>query len=65
MLLEDLQHIFKPQIDQSWAKLRFLLIENNLQLVHLHAVDDLAGLMPQLDQFQYQESAPLAPRFVK
>ena len=23
MLLEDLQHIFKPQIDQSWEKLRF------------------------------------------
>jgi hypothetical protein len=65
MLLEDLQHIFKPQIDQSWAKLRFLLIENNLQLVHLHAVDDLAGLVPQLDQFQYREADPLAPRFYK
>ena len=65
MLLEDLQHIFKPQIDQSWEKLRFLLIENNLQLVQLHAVDELAGLVPQLDQFQYRGADPLAPRFYK
>jgi len=65
MQLEDLQHIFKHQIDKGTSKLRFMLVENNLQHVHLHNTDDLAGLLPLLDNFQYVESDVLTPRFYK
>ena len=65
MLLEDLQHIFKPQIDEGVFNLRFMLIENNLQLVHLHPLNDLCSLVSLLDNFQYVESDILTPRFYK
>jgi hypothetical protein len=65
MQLEDLQHIFQPQIDRGWSTVRFMLIENNLQHIHLHGADDLDSLVPQLDNFQHVESDVLTPRFVK
>ena len=65
MIKENLEHIFQPQIDQGWSTLRFMLIENNLQHIHLRPVDDLAGLAPLLDNFRYVKSDTLTPRFVK
>ena len=65
MIKENLEHIFQPQIDQGWSTLRFMLIENNLQHVHLCPVDELVGLVPLLDNFRYVKSDTLNARFVK
>ena len=65
MTLEDLQYIFQPQIDEGTDKLYFMLIEDNLQLIHRHLTDELSGLLLLLDNFQYQGTDGRIPRFVK
>ena len=61
----DLEYIFKPQIDEGTDKLYFMLIEDNLQLIHHHTADELAGLLLLLDNFQYKGTDGRIPRFVK
>lgn len=65
MQLEDLQHIFKPQIDEGTDKLYFMLIEDNLQLINRHPANDLTGLLPLLDNFEYRFTDARTPRFYK
>ena len=65
MILEDLQHIFKPQIDEGTDKLYFMLIEDNRQLIHRHPAGELAELLLLLDNFQYNGTDARIPRFVK
>ena len=65
MMLEDLEHIFHPQIDEGTDKLYFMLIENNLQLIHRHYASDMSSLVPMLDNFQYAGTKGRMPRFVK
>jgi hypothetical protein len=65
MTLEDLQYIFKDQIEEGTEKLYFMLVENNLQLINRHPADDLAGLLPMLDNFQYASTEGRCPRFYK
>lgn len=65
MQLEDLEYIFKNQIEEGTEKLYFMLVENNLQLIDRHPADDLAGLLPMLANFQYHDTVGRFPRFSK
>ena len=65
MTLEDLQHIFDHQIEEGTEKLYFMLIDGDrLPLIQRHPADDLAGLLPMLDSFQYT-GHNVMPRFRK
>ena len=66
MTLEDLQHIFDRQIEDGTDKLYFMLADGDrLPVVQRHPADDLAGLLPMLDSFQYAGSGAGMPRFTK
>jgi hypothetical protein len=68
MIREDLEHIFKPQLDQiksSNIKLFFMLQDGDDILIERHPADDLDGLLPMLDNFHYNGSDGNIPRFVK
>ena len=65
MTIDDLEHIFKPQIAEGTEKLYFMLIEGNLQLIHRHLANELSGLLPMLDSFQYTGTEGRMPRFRK
>ena len=65
MTLEDLQYIFEYQIEEGSEKLYFMLVDSErLPLIQRHPVDDLAGLLPMLDSFQYT-GHNVMPRFKK
>jgi len=66
MTLEDLHHIFDYQIAEGTDKLYFMLADEQtgLTMIQRHPSDDLAGLVPMLDSFQYTGHT-LMPRFVK
>lgn len=70
MNIEDLQHIFKDQIDsmQYFDKpipLWFMLVDGDSKLMHRHSHEDLESLLPMLDSFQYAGSDNVIPRFTK
>lgn len=68
MNVEDLQHIFKPQLEQikgSNVKLFYMLTDGDRTLIDRHAADDLENLLTTLDNFQYTGSEGGIPRFVK
>ena len=65
MTLEDLQHIFEYQIEEGTEKLYFMLVDGDrLPVVERHPAEDLAGLLPMLDSFQYT-GHNVMPRFRK
>ena len=65
MTIEDLEHIFQKQIAEGTEKLYFMLTDGaRLPLIQRHPADDLAGLLPMLDSFQYTGHT-LMPRFTK
>jgi hypothetical protein len=65
MTLEDLEYIFKPQIDEGTTKLYFILKDGDaMTVIERHPAEDLAGLLPMLSHFQYHGSEVM-PRFVK
>lgn len=68
MNIEDLQHIFKPQLDQikdSNVKLFYMLVDGDHTLIDRYPADDLENLLTMLDCFQYNGSEGGIPRFVK
>ena len=66
MTLDDLEHIFDHQIEAGTEKLYFMLADGDrLPVVQRHPADDLAGLLPMLDCFQYAGSGAGMPRFRK
>ena len=66
MTLEDLEHIFDRQIEDGTEKLYFMLADGDaMPVVQRHPADDLAGLLPMLDSFQYAGSGAGMPRFRK
>lgn len=65
MILEDLEYIFKLQIDEGTTELYFMLIENNLQLIHRYPADDLEKLLLLLDTFMYIGTEGRIPKFTK
>jgi hypothetical protein len=66
MTLEDLQHIFDRQIEEGTEKLYFMLVDGDrLPVVERHPSNDLAGLLPMLDSFEYAGAPAGMPRFKK
>jgi len=65
MTLEDLEHIFQNQIAEGTERLYFMLTDGELlPLIQRHPADDLVGLLPMLDSFQYT-GHNVMPRFTK
>lgn len=65
MRLEDLQYIFEYQIEEGTEKLYFMLIDgDSFPVIERHPAEDLEGLLPMLDNFQY-DGRPGLPRFRK
>lgn len=65
MILEDIEHIFKSQIDEGTTKLYFMLIDGNHKMVERHPSTDMATLLPMLDSFEYIGTVERMPRFAK
>jgi hypothetical protein len=65
MILEDLEYIFKPQIQEGTEKLYFMLIDGEDEFIQRHAANDLATLLPMLDAFQYSGTQDRIPRFIQ
>jgi len=66
--IEDLNYIFKDQIDNitdEGAKLFFMVVDNGHAVIQRHAADDLGGLLPMLDCFVYDGADGGIPRFTK
>jgi hypothetical protein len=64
MIVEDLEHIFRPQIELGETKLCFMLIDDGHKTVERHAANELEGLLPMLDSFTYAGNNVM-PRFTK
>ena len=65
MIIDDLEYIFKPQINEGTTKLYFMLIDDEHKVIERHPADDLEGLLPMLDSFQYAGNEGNVPRFVR
>jgi hypothetical protein len=65
MILEDLEHIFRPQIDEGTTELYFMLVDNDYKVIERHPASDLESLIPMLDNFQYNGTEARIPRFYK
>ena len=75
MILEDLQHIFKTQVEEGTVNLYYMLEDRSQATdgdpakrtvtVMRHPVDAIADLLPMLDSFQYNGTHSRMPRFVK
>ena len=65
MTIEDLQYIFEYQIEEGTENLYFMLKDGDaMPIIEHHPANDLPGLLPMLDSFQYAGNETM-PRFVK
>lgn len=65
MILEDLEHIFKNQINEGTTSLYYMLIDGDHKLIQRHPADNIDALLPMLDSFQYSGTEARMPRFTK
>lgn len=65
MTLEDLEHIFKPQIDEGTTKLYFMLIDSDHKVIMRQESREIQTLLSLLDNFEYCGSQGGMPRFKK
>ena len=65
MILEDLEYIFKPQVNEGTTKLYFMLVDGEHKVMERHNASDIESLVPMLDSFQYAGIENRIPRFVK
>jgi hypothetical protein len=65
MILEDLEYIFKPQVNEGTDSLYFMLIDGDHKLIQRHPADNIDALLPMLDSFQYSGTVERLPRFTK
>jgi len=65
MILDDLKHIFQPQIAEGTTQLYFMLIDGEHKVIERHAADDIESLVPMLGSFQYNGTEARIPRFIK
>jgi hypothetical protein len=70
MIKEDLEHIFQSQIEagrnaNTDMLLWFMLIEGEHKVIERHPMNDLEGLLPMLDCFQYAGNVGDCPWFMK
>jgi len=66
MILEDLEYIFKPQVDEGTNNLYLLVFDtpDHAKIVR-HPADQLESLLLFLDSFQYAGNYRQMPRFKK
>jgi hypothetical protein len=66
MILEDLKHIFKPQIDEGTTDLYYMVFDSpsHAQILR-HPANDLSGMLPFVDCLQYAGTEARMPRFTK
>jgi hypothetical protein len=65
MILEDLEYIFKPQINEGTTSLYYMLVVGEYKLIQRHLASDMASLVPVLDNFQYAGTVERMPRFMQ
>lgn len=65
MILEDLEYIFKPQVNEGTDSLYFMLVDGDHKLIQRHPADNIDTLLPMLDSFQYSGTVERLPRFTK
>ena len=65
MILEDLEYIFKPQVDEGTTKLYFMLDDGGHKVILRQESNELVTLLSLLDSFQYAGTEGRMPRFVK
>lgn len=68
MTSEDLQYIFKTQLDQaqtSDTKLFYMLVDRGYKMIDRHPASDLDGLVDMLSAFEYAGNEGGMPRFAK
>jgi hypothetical protein len=65
MILEDVEYIFKPQVNEGTTKLYFMLVDGEHKVMERHNASDIESLVPMLDSFQYAGIENRIPRFVK
>lgn len=65
MILEDLEHIFKNQVNEGTISLYYMLIDGDYKLIQRHPADNIDALLPMLDSFQYSGTVERLPRFTK
>jgi hypothetical protein len=65
MILEDLEHIFKNQVNEGTNSLYYMLIDGDHKLIQRHPADNIDALLPMLDSFQYSGTVERLPRFSK
>ena len=66
MILEDLEYIFKPQVDEGTNNLYLLVFDTpeHAEIVR-HPADQLESLLLFLDSLQYAGNYRQMPRFKK
>jgi hypothetical protein len=64
MTKEDLDYIFKKQIDEGTTKLYFMLVDGERKVVERQSVEQIEDMLPMLDCFQYAGN-DVMPVFVK
>lgn len=67
MTIEDLEHIFRKQIELDNTKLNFMLCDQNrTQVLRLRcSLDELTDMLPMFDSFVYDGERAGIPRFCK
>jgi hypothetical protein len=66
MNIEDLQYIFKSQIEEGTDKLYFMLVDGaDTPTIQRHPLAEIETLLPLLDSFHYTDSTGKIPRFSK
>lgn len=65
MDIEDINHIFKPQLTEGTTMLYFMLEENSISTIQRHCIFDMESLVEMLDCFTYNGSLARIPRFTK
>lgn len=65
MILEDLEYIFKTQVNEGTTSLYYMLIDGDHKLIQRHPASDMASLVPVLDNFQYAGTQDRIPRFMQ
>lgn len=65
MILEDLEYIFKNQIDEGTTSLYYMLVVGEYKLIQRHPSVDMTALLPMLDSFQYGGTVNKMPRFMQ
>ena len=65
MILEDLEYIFKEQLDDGTDNLYYMLIDGERKLIRRHTADKLEELLPLLSAFEYAGTDMIMPRFKK